>query len=417
MWAHTAHTSAHIGIGEKWDRRRDVTEYPRVPGSEVLLAKYHLVERLSGVDAGEAHLAKLVGAEGFEKPVLLWCFRGRPSRDEQLVRAVMQEARDAASLSHANIAQVLNLELADDLCVLVTEYVSGRTLAEILGALGELPWPLVAGVAAEVSAALAYAHTRRNDEGELLRLVHRRLSSSRITLGEGGDVKVTGFGASLAWMAPETYRAPEESRGEPVDGRADVFALGKIIQECVLETRAPMALRALVQSALHPYPEQRPTAATMEEELRRILHSSGQVTTSNDVAALTARAAQTRPGSHEASFSDYLLRTADELEKRGAVFEAILRLELALDSMSLSSSRHSTTVLDAYERLGRLSVRAQAGERSIGRITRALDLADSLGRDEYAALFCALRGELLAQAERDDESRDWLERAAAWSHR
>jgi predicted RNA polymerase sigma factor len=47
-------------------------------------------------------------------------------------------------------------------------------------------------------------------------------------------------------------------------------------------------------------------------------------------------------------------------------------------------------------------------------MTRALDLADGLGRDDYAALFCTLRGGLLAQANRTDESRDWLERAAAF---
>jgi hypothetical protein len=47
-------------------------------------------------------------------------------------------------------------------------------------------------------------------------------------------------------------------------------------------------------------------------------------------------------------------------------------------------------------------------------MARALDLADSLGRDQKAALFCALRGELLAQARRKDERRDWLERAATF---
>jgi hypothetical protein len=97
---------------------------------------------------------------------------------------------------------------------------------------------------------------------------------------------------------------------------------------------------------------------------------------------------------------------------RGALFEALDRLELALDSISNSGSKEAETALDLYERIGRLSVEAQVGERGINQMARALDLADSLGRDQEAALFCALRAELLAQVKRNDESRDWRERAA-----
>jgi predicted negative regulator of RcsB-dependent stress response len=71
-------------------------------------------------------------------------------------------------------------------------------------------------------------------------------------------------------------------------------------------------------------------------------------------------------------------------------------------------------MLPLYERLGRLCVQVHAGERGAARMTQALDLADGVGRDDYAALFCRLRGELLAQANRTDESRDWLERAATF---
>ncbi len=82
--------------------------------------------------------------------------------------------------------------------------------------------------------------------------------------------------------------------------------------------------------------------------------------------------------------------------------------------MTLEPSTNLGTMLRLYERLGRLCIRAHVGERGTARMARALDLADGLGRDEYAALFCTLHGELLAQANRSDESRDWLERAASF---
>jgi hypothetical protein len=82
--------------------------------------------------------------------------------------------------------------------------------------------------------------------------------------------------------------------------------------------------------------------------------------------------------------------------------------------MMLEPPTDTRTMLQLYERLGRLCVEAHVAERGAARMTRAFDLADGLGRDDYAARFCILRSELLGQANRTDESRDWLERATAF---
>jgi hypothetical protein len=119
---------------------------------------------------------------------------------------------------------------------------------------------------------------------------------------------------------------------------------------------------------MNPYPEYRPTAAELQQELTRILHTAQRRVTPANIAALAVDEAQ------------------------GALFAAIERIELALDSMTLAPSADRPKMLRLYERLGR----------------------DGLGRDDCAAVFCRLRGELLAQANRTDESRDWLERAAAF---
>jgi hypothetical protein len=114
---------------------------------------------------------------------------------------------------------------------------------------------------------------------------------------------------------------------------------------------------------MQPYPEHRPTAAELEQGLTRVLHTAEQ------------------PVTH------YLFQTASEREARGALFAAIEGIELALDSMTLEGPTDTRTILRLYERLGRLCIEAQVGERCATRMTRALDLADSLGKDDYAASF------------------------------
>lgn len=301
---------------------------------------------------------------------------------------VISEAKRAALLSHANIAHVLDLGVVDGMCFVTTEYVAGHSLEAVRCATPRLPWPIAAHIGCEVASALSYAHGRRSSNGELLMMIHRGLSPGRIRLGSAGDVKVTGFGTPWAWKPRDEYHSPEETRGEPVDGRADVFALGAILRGCLPRASVPKTLRGVIDRATESYPEQRPTAAELQRELTRILHTAERPIVPGDIAAL--------------------------VETRGALLAAIERIELALDSMTLEPSTNTQTMLRLYERLGRLCIEAHVGERGTTRMARALDLADGLGRDEYATLFCTLCGELLAQANRSDESRDWLERAASF---
>ncbi len=377
-----------------------MSEYPRVSRFEVAFGKYSLFQPLNDIEVGDAHLAKLIGLEGFEKRVVIWRVGGTAMQDAAFIDAVMFEAKRCASLSHASIAQVLDLGVVEGLCFVATEHVSGRTLGAVLRVTSELPWPIAAHIASKIARALCYAHSRRSPDGELLRLVHRRLSPSQIAISVGGDVKVTGFGISWAWPSLDEYRSPEEARGEPVDGRADVFALGAILRRCVPRVGVPESIRHLIAQAMQPYPEQRPTAAELQQELTRILHTAERPVTPVELAALSVATVPLSPSRPERSFTDCLA--------------AIERMELALDSMTLERLADGRTMLRLYERLGRLCVEAHVSERGATRMTRALDLADAFGRDDYAALFCALRGELLAQANRTDESRDWLERAAAF---
>jgi serine/threonine protein kinase len=199
---------------------------------------------------------------------------------------VASEANAAALLSHANVAHLLDLGARGPWSFVVTEHVEGCTLAHVLRSGGPLPWTIGAHIASEAARGLSYAHARRRPSGELLRLVHRRITPERIALSVAGDVKLTGFGTSWAWGEREAYRSPEARRNEPIDGRADVFALGVTLQRSVSAEDTPAAVRRAIELATHDYPEHRMTAAQLHEALREALHASALAMSPRDIAAL-----------------------------------------------------------------------------------------------------------------------------------
>lgn len=232
---------------------------------------YRLLQAVGHCDRGELFLATREGVVGFRKSVRVWRVRPSGSHGTGLVDAIVLEAKRAALLSHANIAHVLDLGVWEGTCFVATELASGVSLETLLRSLGRLRWPTVAAIGKEAARALRYAHLLRHSNGELLHLIHGRLSPGRIVVGESGGIKITGFGTSRAWL-PNAYRAPEEVRGEPIDGRADVFSLGKILARCLASAATPSSLERAIRGATRPFQEHRWTAAELEEELTEILH-------------------------------------------------------------------------------------------------------------------------------------------------
>lgn len=280
-----------IHVRRKREGLTDVLEHADVRNGEHRLGKYRLVDRLDDIEVGEAYVANLVGIAGFEKRVVIWCLGNTPAGDGGLYKIAMHEAARGASLSHANLAHVLDVGMVEGVFFVATEHVFGPTLDDVLRLRHVLPWPVTAYIVAEVAAALSYVHSRRTANGELLRLVHRRLTPRHITLSRSGDVKLTGFGTSWAWPQLDEYRPPEEARREPVDGRADVFALGAVLRRCLPQTGIPEALLDAVERTLQPYPEDRATATELEQELVQILHGADRPVVPRDLIDLAATAA------------------------------------------------------------------------------------------------------------------------------
>lgn len=192
-----------------------------------------------------------------------------------------REARVLAALAHPRIVTYVGHgRTADDLYYLAEEWVDGPTLAERIEAaglaVGDALW-----IAEQVASALAAAHA--------CEFVHRDVKPSNILCiaGEPGGIKLVDFGIARpiaggirvtetgGVLGTPRYMAPEQANGSRfVDGRADVFALGCVLVECLADVATapavPADLPALVDRMRAADPIDRPTAEQVAGELARL---------------------------------------------------------------------------------------------------------------------------------------------------
>lgn len=203
------------------------------------MAQYEILRSLDRGGMAEVFLARLVGVEGFEKRVVLKRVLPHLSGNPSLLARFVDEARVAARLSHPNIVQIFELGEQHGQYFIAMEHVDGRNLKDVakrLFARGErIPVEHAVRIGGAVLDALHYAHTRTDDEGRPVELVHRDVSPSNVLVSFEGVVKLIDFGIArhterVERTSPGTvvgkagYMSPEQMRGERVDARTDVFA-------------------------------------------------------------------------------------------------------------------------------------------------------------------------------------------------
>ncbi len=194
----------------------------------------------------ETWRARLRGAAGVTKPVLIKKVLPEYANDEAFVSMFISEARISATLSHGAIAQVFDFGKVDGQYFLAMELVDGQPLHRILkralrSGFHGLPVPIAVFVAMEMCRGLHYAHTRSDERGEPLGIVHRDISPDNVLVGYEGQVKIVDFGIAKARSLRSfntepgvvkgkyLFFSPEQARGEAVDARTDVWATGVVL--------------------------------------------------------------------------------------------------------------------------------------------------------------------------------------------
>jgi eukaryotic-like serine/threonine-protein kinase len=228
---------------------------PGASAGQTRLGRYELLARLATGGMGEIFLARLSGAEGFEKLYVVKRILPHLADDARFRQMLIAEARIAAKISHANICHVYELGETDGQLYIVMEYLEGVSLLPMLRRSSKAGVPLelgfIAGVVQQTCDGLNYAHELRDRDGSYLGIVHRDVTPSNIHLTEAGVAKLLDFGIAKAKGASTqtqegtvkgkyAYMAPEQLRGGEIDRRVDIFALGIVLYEM-------LALRRLFQ--------------------------------------------------------------------------------------------------------------------------------------------------------------------------
>jgi len=212
---------------------------------------YQLIHQLAVGGMAEVFLAKVEGVEGFEKYVALKMIHPRLGANAEFVRMLVNEAKIAAILTHQNIAQTLDLGCVDGRYYIAMEYVDGIDVSNLIKASAfsglMLPIDICALVMTHVLVALDHAHNMRDDTGRPLGIIHRDVSPDNVLISSDGIVKLVDFGIAKATsVSPSVigaikgkwlYMSPEQTRGDPLDARADIYSAGAVFYEMLTGRR------------------------------------------------------------------------------------------------------------------------------------------------------------------------------------
>ncbi len=205
------------------------------PDRSHLADRYALQEPIA---SGGAAIVWRAFDENLSRTVAIKLLHPHHANDPTVVERFERESRAAAQLNHPNAVRIYDTGREADLVFLVMEHVDGPSLKDVLAGAEQLDPVTVAALGEQVAAALGEAHQHG--------LVHRDVKPANILIASDGTVKVTDFGIAKALSSTDAtlttpgtvvgtaaYVAPEQLEDAEVDPRADMYALGVVLHECL----------------------------------------------------------------------------------------------------------------------------------------------------------------------------------------
>jgi eukaryotic-like serine/threonine-protein kinase len=211
-----------------------------MPGS-VLANRYEIREQLGAGGMGVVYRAF---DKELQEQVAIKTLQPGLLGDAHLLERFKQEIRLARKISHPNVVRTHDLGEADGTYFITMEYVEGTSLDQLIGQRGALPIGVILTIGRQLCRALEVAHAQG--------VVHRDIKPPNLVLDPQGFLKVMDFGiarlverrhpgnqltATGSIIGTPEYMAPEQLMGEPVDGRADLYAAGTVLFECATGKR------------------------------------------------------------------------------------------------------------------------------------------------------------------------------------
>ncbi len=252
------------------------------------VGRYEVLHKLGAGGMAEVLLGRTTGEGGFEKLVAIKRILPSMAENESFVKMFIDEATISAKLNHSSIGQIFEFGKAGDSYFIAMEYIQGvdlRSIHRVFRKQKIAPIPeLGAYIMMHVCSALEYAHSKTDNDGEPLNIIHRDLSPSNVLVSFEGEVKLIDFGIAKAAQrlyvtvganlkGKYAYMSPEQAFGKPVDHRSDIFGSGTLLFELLTGRnpfRADTDLSTLqrVQAARVPEPSR--VVKGVDAELDRI---------------------------------------------------------------------------------------------------------------------------------------------------
>lgn len=208
-----------------------------------MLGRYELLMPLAAGGMAMVWAARQVGSRGFQKLVAVKTMLPRLSEEDQFEKMFLTEASLASKIRHPNVVEILDLGEQAGVLFLAMEWIDGVPLNLLMRAAkrqGGVPIGVAVRIVMQACAGLHAAH-ELSENGKPIGLVHRDVSPQNILVTYDGVTKVVDFGVAKATALGEgatragqlkgkvSYMAPEQVRGQPIDRRVDVFAMGIVL--------------------------------------------------------------------------------------------------------------------------------------------------------------------------------------------
>lgn len=231
------------------------------------------------------------------------------ARDKSFIERFRREARAAASLNDPHIVSVFDWGSDDGTYYIVMEYVKGMSLRQLIETEGPLEPLRAAGIAADVCAALEFAH----EQG----IIHRDIKPANIAITASGQTKVMDFGIARqsrdssqtvtqtgTVIGTAAYLSPEQAQGMSVDQRSDVYSVGVVLYEMLTgavpftaDTPVAVAYKHVGETPRTPSKVNADVPAQMDAIVMKALakNPDNRYQSAGDMRADLARAAAGRP--------------------------------------------------------------------------------------------------------------------------